>query len=263
MRILKKILVITMIIGFYCCTESTENTEPFDLDSLNGKWILDKVILKEDNETITDIDAEITFSDENTISFNSCNSGHGKFENNDNIIMVDQLPLTKVACSYDETIVSNNLSGEYSIDGDSLKIISSNNTELYFSKTSEDSTDFFLEKLNGTWTFDKLFLENDETIWTIDKLIEEQNNDKTYNDFRSPIIIFEDENIINFESCNRGKIEFEINDNIVTVNRFGITEVFCPYDETIIVNNLSGEYSIDGDSLKIISTNSTELYFFR
>lgn len=142
MKILPFILILTLLI--ISCDKDSDNLNNLDSNQFKGTWILYRFIDKATNESFYLPDgysSEITFHGEDCIFVIApCNSGPGKYVTNGRDIKIIKLAMTKMGCNilgYEE-IYTDNLSGTYSINNDTLKIISDYNTDLIFFKA--DST---------------------------------------------------------------------------------------------------------------------------
>ncbi len=143
MKILPFIL-ISILLNFSCDKDSN-NLNKLDSNQLKSTWILYKFIDKSTNESFSlpdDYSSEITFHGKDCICvIGPCNSGPGKYLIDDNnIITITKLAMTERGCNIIgyEKIYTDNLSGTYTINNDTLKIISDYDTDLVFFKA--DST---------------------------------------------------------------------------------------------------------------------------
>jgi len=132
-----------MIILNCSCNKITDN---IDSDKLEGTWIFKKFIDKTTNESfyLPDDSAEVTFHGGNCIYvIGPCNRGNGKYEIDDNKILIMNLAMTERVCTniFYEKMYTENLSGIYEIKGDTLTIISDFDTDLVLFRA--DSTKIY------------------------------------------------------------------------------------------------------------------------
>lgn len=118
---------------FYSCRKETDD---LDINQLVAVWKLHKFTDKNDNNLVPP-DIRISFTENNCVTvFTSCNYGQGKFYQNGNNITINELALTdrKFDLDNDNKFV-NNLSGSYSVTGDTLRILSINDFDIELLRT--------------------------------------------------------------------------------------------------------------------------------
>lgn len=139
------ILLLIYLSIFGACDKNNEDNELISR-GLKSSWVLNKITDKITNESDSltgDYTAEITFHGNNCIHvMGPCNSGGGKFTVNENNVVINDVAMTERGCDEldFESVFANNLSGEYTIEGNKLTIISSNNKELTFTRLETTRT---------------------------------------------------------------------------------------------------------------------------
>ncbi|AUP79077.1 META domain-containing protein [Flavivirga eckloniae] len=142
MRHLRHLLAFCTVIFFISSCNNDDDTP--SQNGLIGDWLVVKVMNKKGNSTIynaytiENATATISFRNDGVVEFRSCNKGEGYFEDNDNNISISKLFITELNCPFNETIISSNLSGEYLIDGNTLKITSNLDADLILTRTDLD-----------------------------------------------------------------------------------------------------------------------------
>lgn len=141
--VLKSIIWLFLILFFlsglfYSCRKETVD---LDINKLVAVWKLHEFIDKNNNNLVPP-DIQISFTENNCVTvFTTSNYGKGKFYQNGNNITVDELTLSdrKFDSDNDNKFV-NNLSGSYSITGDTLRILSVNGYDIVLLKTQITDT---------------------------------------------------------------------------------------------------------------------------
>lgn len=136
--VLKSIIWLFLILFFlsglfHSCRKETVD---LDINKLVAVWKLHEFIDKNNNNLVPP-DIQISFTENNCVTvFTTSNYGKGKFYQNRNNITVNELTLTdrKFDSDNDNKFV-NNLSGSYSITGDTLRILSVNGYDIVLLKT--------------------------------------------------------------------------------------------------------------------------------
>lgn len=118
---------------FYSCRKETVD---LDIDKLVAVWKLHEFTDKNNNNLVPP-DIQISFTQNNCVTvFTSSNYGHGKFYQNGNNITVNELALTDREFDSDnDNKFVHNLSGSYSVTGDTLRILSVNGYKIVLLKT--------------------------------------------------------------------------------------------------------------------------------
>lgn len=155
-KAIKYFIGLTLCLTFISC-----NKTPDDI-SLSGKWELVEFTNKQDGETYSlppGFTAGITFTGQDSLIIKGpCNEGGASFINKDSNISIDQVGITERACEiseYESTFIDN-LSGEYSIDGDELRIISDFDTDLIFRKVNSISNSICINTNNADLVIDSI-----------------------------------------------------------------------------------------------------------
>lgn len=123
------------------CEKDKTNQADLRYEELTGTWVLKELANKEHILQTTlpqGYNAYLSFREENCIIVSGpCNVGAGKIVKDGNNIKITTLSLTERACEIleMEEIITSNLSGEYQIENDTLTIISTLDTDLYFIKS--------------------------------------------------------------------------------------------------------------------------------
>jgi len=140
------VLISILMVSVYSCDKDADSLNNIDTNKLKSTWIFHRYIDKTTNDSYSlpnDYSAEFTFHGQDCICvIGPCNSGPGKYVINDNKIIITRLAMTERGCDiigYEEKF-TDNLSGQYTIKGDTLTIISDFDTDLILIKADSTKT---------------------------------------------------------------------------------------------------------------------------
>ncbi|MFY0599551.1 MAG: META domain-containing protein [Cyclobacteriaceae bacterium] len=137
---MKKFLYLSFIVLFI--TSCGQDDSLTSMQGLEGIWDIETYIDKSTNareDVLKEDVASIKFEGNEVLVSTFCNGGSGKIEITKTKITVTDLAMTEIACllmSEHEYRFTDNLSGQYKIEGEKLTIISDQNTDLILTKAN-------------------------------------------------------------------------------------------------------------------------------
>ncbi len=139
MKTLNHSLIICLLISFISsCENSDDDPNTPNENILINTWHLQMIVEKSKPDTLylpKSLTASVSFEKDGAVDVQGpCNKGQGNFTNDEATITVKELAMTEIGCDISEfeEMLVNNMSGEYKLTEDVLKILSEFNVELVF-----------------------------------------------------------------------------------------------------------------------------------